>query len=79
LHDVNLPSLGVQHPQWGAKHLFDGIEAEKDLNRADDLPNIGACRVSADKQRFRDQLLEILYAHEWEDDVDAGAITAALT
>jgi predicted O-methyltransferase YrrM len=79
LHDVNLPSLGVEHPQWGAKHLFDGIEAEKDLNRADDLPNIGACRVPADKQRFRDQLLEILYAHEWEDDVDAGAITAALT
>jgi predicted O-methyltransferase YrrM len=79
LHDVNLPSLGVGHPQWGAKHLFDGIEAEKDLNTADELPNIGALRVPADKQMFRDQLLEILYAHEWEDDVDADAITAALT
>jgi len=79
LHDVNLPSLGVEHPQWGAKHLFDDIDAEKELNGADDVPNIGTCRIPADKQRFRDQLLEILYAHEWEDDVDAGALTAALT
>jgi predicted O-methyltransferase YrrM len=79
LHDVNLPSLGVEDPQWGAKHLFDDLDAEKDLNEADDVPNIGACRVPTDKERFRDELLEILYAHEWEDDVDAAALTAALT
>lgn len=79
MHDVNLPSLGVEHPQWGAKHLFDNLDAEKDLNGADDMPNIGTCRVPGDKQGFRDQLLGILYAYEWEDDVDASAVTTALT
>jgi predicted O-methyltransferase YrrM len=71
LHDVNLPLRRADFPTWGAKQLFDGLEVDKQLNLDDpEIPNIGSCFVPTDKGRLREQLLGILYAHEWECDVD---------
>jgi predicted O-methyltransferase YrrM len=80
LHDVNLPLRAADFPTWGAKHLFDGLEIEKQLNPHDDeIPNIGSCFVPQDKELLRDQLIRILYAHEWEADIDPAQVARILT
>jgi hypothetical protein len=49
------------------------------LNLSDpDVPNIGSCFVPADKDDLRDELVEILYAHEWECDVDPRHVATFL-
>jgi predicted O-methyltransferase YrrM len=79
LHDVNLPLHNPQHQLWGAKYLFDGLDVVKQLApEDDDVPNIGSCFVPADKQQLRDQLLRILYAHEWECEIDPQTVARFL-
>jgi hypothetical protein len=76
LHDINLPERNI--PVWGVKHLFEDLDAQKDIDSADPLPNIGSITIPADKESFRNQLLSILFAHTWEVDVGADITTAAL-
>jgi len=69
LHDINLP---IEHPEiqiWGAKYLFDDLKVEKEVPQACEVPNIGSIKIPEDKEQFRAQLLQILFAHEWETDV----------
>ncbi len=65
LHDVNLPVL-IPDGACGAKHLFDDLDVEKVLDITDDIPNIGSLMVPEDKQGFREQVLAVVAAHEWE-------------
>ncbi len=68
-HDINLPLLDVENPDWGAKWLYDGLDVEKDADAGVSTPNIGSVRIPADKADLRAQLLEIVQRHEWETDV----------
>jgi predicted O-methyltransferase YrrM len=78
LHDINLPLRYPDLPAWGVKHVFDHLEVEKVVAPEEPLPNIGSIRIPADREQFRDQLLSILFAHEWERDVEVETLTAAL-
>jgi predicted O-methyltransferase YrrM len=78
LHDINLPVRCSEFPVWGVKHVFDALDVEKTTDPGDPVPNIGSIRIPADKEGLRDQLLSILYAHEWERDVNVATFTAAL-
>ena len=79
LHDINLPLRPGDFPAWGVKYLYDAVDAEKEADSGDPLSNIGSIRVPADKDQFRDQLLSILFAYEWQCDVDTTITTMALT
>jgi predicted O-methyltransferase YrrM len=78
VHDINLPLKNDEFPVWGAKYLFDDLRADKEVDPAEPLPNIGSLTVPAEKDELRDQLLSILFAHPWERDVDTDVTTAAL-
>lgn len=69
MHDINLPRLRAEFADWGAKHVFDGLDLEKYVDPDVELPNIGSVIVPQDKAEMRDQLLELLYAHPWETEV----------
>jgi predicted O-methyltransferase YrrM len=75
MHDINLPVL---HPQtaWGAKHAFDDLDLDKDVDPSDDA-NIGSFVVPRNKARLRDQLLTTLYDHPWEIEVRVDLVTRA--
>src|SRR5581483_656297 len=73
MHDVNLPVLHP-HTTWGAKHAFDDLDLDKDVDPSDDA-NIGSFVVPRNKARLRDQLLTILYDHRWEIEVWADVVT----
>jgi predicted O-methyltransferase YrrM len=72
LHDINLPLKNARFQAWGAKYLFDGLDLEKHVQQDDEVPNIGSIRIPEDKDQLRGQLLEILFAHEWQTDVSDG-------
>ena len=69
MHDINLPELRAEFADWGAKHVFDGLELDKYVDPDVALPNIGSVIVPRDKAGMRDQLLELIYAHPWEIEV----------
>lgn len=66
LHDINLPLLFPKYPEWGAKFLFDGVEAERISPVGEALHNIGAIRIPASKDALRTRLMEVVSAHPWE-------------
>jgi predicted O-methyltransferase YrrM len=70
LHDINLPIKNSQFQAWGAKYVFDGLDLEKHVPQDDEVPNIGSFRIPEDKEQLRGQLLKILFAHEWQTDVN---------
>jgi predicted O-methyltransferase YrrM len=78
LHDINLPVRCADFQAWGVKHLFDSLDADKSVDPGEAVPNIGSVRIPADKDGFRDQLLTILFAHDWEENVEVDTVTAAL-
>jgi predicted O-methyltransferase YrrM len=79
LHDINLPlRLPDTEAHWGVKYLFDDSNVDKATSREKLLPNVGRITIPDDKVAFRDQLLEILFAHPWEADVSEAVTTAAL-
>jgi predicted O-methyltransferase YrrM len=65
LHDINLPVLHPNYQNWGAKHLFDDLDLEKYADEASDPPNIGSVVIPEDKAAVREQLIEIVRAHDW--------------
>lgn len=71
LHDINLPIFDPKYQDWGAKYLFDEIdvEKEKDTPRDGGLYNIGSITIPADKERLKNQLLRIMFAHEWQVEI----------
>jgi predicted O-methyltransferase YrrM len=71
LHDINLPIMNSRFQAWGAKYLFDGLGLEKHVPQDDEVPNISSIRIPEDKGSLRTQLLEILFTHKWQADVDA--------
>jgi hypothetical protein len=71
LHDINLPLLHTEFPEWGAKHLFDRLDLEKATSLSPPLPNIGLVTIPEDKEDLRAQLVDILAADDWECDVDS--------
>lgn len=70
LHDINLPVIHPEFPDWGAKHLFDDLKIEKDMPQDEEIPNIGSIRIPEDKEQLRGQLLQILFTHEWQANVN---------
>lgn len=73
LHDINLPVIHPQHPDWGAKRLFDGLDLEKDAAvNPYGPPNTGKIIVPADKGVLKAQLLDIIARHAWEVEVPAN-------
>jgi predicted O-methyltransferase YrrM len=79
IHDINLPLRRPEFPDWGAKHLFDGLDVEKRVASGEEIPNIGTVTIPGGKDQLRDQLLRILFAHPWEADVDENVTTVALS
>jgi predicted O-methyltransferase YrrM len=69
LHDINLPVIHPEFPDWGAKYLFDELISEKNVPSDLAMPNIGSIRVPADKESFKAQLLRILFAHTWHAEI----------
>lgn len=78
LHDINLPVLHEQWQAWGVKYLFDDLHVSKEVPAGVDVPNIGSIEVPDDKERFRDELLRVIYEHEWEAQITPEMTTAAL-
>jgi len=78
LHDINLPLMRPDIADWGAKHVFDGLRAEKRVDPEVELPNIGSVIIPEDLDEFRDQLLEIVYAHPWEIEVPPDYLATML-
>jgi predicted O-methyltransferase YrrM len=70
LHDINLPIKNPAWPVWGAKYLFDGLDLQKGVPNDEQIPNIGRLKIPEDKEQLRGQLLKILFAHEWQIDVN---------
>lgn len=72
LHDINLPVIAPKFPDWGVKYLFDELErVDKQVpNDAGEVPNIGSIRIPPDKDALRRQLMEMLYRHPWQMQVD---------
>jgi hypothetical protein len=68
VHDINLPLLHPQSQDWGAKYLFDGLTVPKAVPAGSDhsTPNIGSFAIPEGKEIIRDQLRDILQAHEWQ-------------
>lgn len=73
------PPSGDGAEPLGAKYLFDGVGADKTVDAATVPPTIGRIRLPEEKDAFRGELLHILYAHAWEDDVPTSITTAALS
>jgi predicted O-methyltransferase YrrM len=72
LHDVNLPRIHPEFPEWGANRVFEGLNVERvvaDVDPDGELPNIGAFVVPSDKGPLRDQLIGIVERHPWDVDV----------
>ena len=71
-HDINLPLLHPEFQDWGAKYLFDDLDLEK-ITPPDGtaIPQIGGVRIPGDKEKFRQQLHQIIHAHKWEANVPA--------
>ena len=69
LHDINLPVLHPEFPDRGAKHLFDGLDLEKEVPSDVGVPNIGSIRIPEDREGLKARLREIVFAHDWEADV----------
>jgi hypothetical protein len=62
--------MNPRFPVWGAKYLFDGLDLEKGVPDDAEPPNIGSIRIPEDKDQLGAELLKILFAHEWETDVN---------
>jgi hypothetical protein len=68
LHDVNLPRIHPEFPEWGVNRVFEELNIEKIVPDVE-LPNIGAFVVPNAKGPVRDQLIRIVERHPWEVDV----------
>lgn len=66
LHDINLPVRLPQFAAWGAKHLFDDLDFDKDYDPVDPIPNIRSVTVPKDEERLRAQIVAVVAAHDWE-------------
>ena len=66
LHDINLPLLQPNFPDWGAKHLFDGLALEKAASDDKPLPNIGSLVMPEEPALLREPLQRIARAHQWQ-------------
>ena len=76
MHDINLPRIHPEFPDWGASNVFEGLYVEK-LVPDSELPNVGALIVPDDKERLRGQLLAVLDGHPWEVDVPEDVVAHA--
>ena len=65
LHDVNLPRIHPEFPEWGVNRVFEELNVEKIVPDVE-LPNIGAFIVPNAKAPLRDQLIGIVESHPWE-------------
>jgi len=74
MHDINLPEISPDFQTWGAKRLFDDLVAEKRLDEAAAIPNIGSVVIPPDKAAFRAHLVGILHRHPWETDAPEGLV-----
>jgi len=80
LHDINLPLVHPEFPEWGVKHLFDNLDGWKRLGPGDPVPNVGSITISKNKEELRGRLLKILFDYRWQaDDVSEEVATLALT
>ena len=77
LHDINLPVINPAFQDWGAKYLFDGAPVEKLTDESRTPANIGSLIVPEDKEAFRQELLALLDAHEWETQPSPERVAAA--
>jgi predicted O-methyltransferase YrrM len=77
LHDINLPLIAPEFPDWGVKHLFDGLDLPKLTDQASDPPNIGSVTIPREREPVREQLLHIVDVHEWQTEL-ADEVTAPL-
>jgi predicted O-methyltransferase YrrM len=68
LHDVNLPRIHPEFPEWGVNRVFEELNVEKVLPDVE-LPNIGAFVVPSAKGPLRDQLIGIVERRPWDVDV----------
>jgi predicted O-methyltransferase YrrM len=71
--DINLPLLHPENEDWGAKYLFDSLNLEKELARADpgeEFPCMGSITIPGDKTILRATLLDILFDHPWQARID---------
>ena len=78
LHDINLPRRHPQHDDWGAKYLFDGVHAEKQVPANETLPNIGSLKIPSDKAALRTQLCEIVDKHPWQREIPEHVLEKTL-
>ena len=76
LHDINLHLYDPKQARWGAKLLFDGVDAVKQVPDDEDMPNIGSITIPDDRESLRRQLWRIVFAHPWEADVSDDVIRA---
>ncbi len=76
LHDINLPRLSADFPNWGVTYLFEALAIDKEVPPGE-LPNIGRITIPRDKDALRGQLYEIVSAHSWEASIP-DAVTHAL-
>ena len=77
LHDVNLPAQNHEHGDWGAKHVFDGLDVEKQLAGEGDPPNIASIWIPQDKAAMRERLLALVEELPWETEIDDELVRAA--
>lgn len=79
VHDINLKGAGSEDLARGAEYLFDGLDEPNDVPHDEGVaPNIGSFAIPRDKDRLRDQLLRILFDHQWEAIVGEDITSLAL-
>jgi predicted O-methyltransferase YrrM len=68
--DINLPLLHPEHPDWGAKYLFDSLDLEKNLAQGREYPCMGSVVIPGNKATLRATLLDVLFDHPWQTSID---------
>jgi predicted O-methyltransferase YrrM len=77
VHGIDRPLTSSESPYWGAKHLFEELEVEKEVAPGG-IASAGSFVVPPEKTQLRDQLLTILYDHRWEVEVGVDVATRAV-
>ena len=71
LDDINLPLIHPSNHDWGAHHLFYGVEVTKEEGAfiSDAHASMGRLEVPFDKASFGAQLLAVLDGNEWQTEI----------
>ena len=79
LDDINLPLIRPEFPDWGAHHLYYGVDLVKEEGAVDSsgVASMGKLRVPNQKAELAKDLIRILETKEWQRVVPQDVVERA--